>query len=320
MVSGDPERRHRRGGKLLARLLAQYDMELVDAEEIPSANNQVYRATTSRGVFAVRLHRPGARTMEQIALETRLLDEVERVGSLEAPAVMRTSGGEPIARFATDDTELFVTVLRWIPGRVRRPGAGAGPATARRIGECLAHLHEVSAAWPESAVAPSIEPAELILPLLPSVGPPAHRKLIETTVAGAVALFGDIPHDATHRGVVHNDVIFSNCVHRGNATALIDFDDCGRAPFLQDLGAMLENIAGETGAARLRAAFLDGYASVRPLPAEDEVALDTVTALRHAWTTAWSYGRAATGDFSAERMEAIAEYRMAALEGILEGI
>lgn len=302
----------------LVGLLGRYDLDMTDAERIPSSNNGIHRVTTSTGIVVVRVHRRGSRTSEQIALETRFLEEVKRAGTVTAPELVRTVDGEPISHVQANGQDALVTVLRWIPGTVRRPGAGAGAATVRRIGRSLGLLHVISARWPESASTPSIEPDDLIVPLLPTVRPTRHRRLIEASVEAANALYRDIPDEARHRGVVHNDVIFANCVHRGASTALIDFDDCGRAPYIQDLGAMLENIARGPKARLLREEFLEGYGSVRALPCEDEVALDIVTALRHAWTTAWSYDRAASGDFSSARMQAIADYRMEALEHLLQ--
>lgn len=316
-MTGGRSGRHGDSGHSLTPLLDRYGLELVEAKEISSSNNRIFLVTTHDGRYTIRLHRPGARSLHQIELEMRFLEELARVGAPAAPEVRRTAQGEAVARLDVDGRQLWATVLRWIPGRVSRPGTGAGPATVRRIGRSLGQLHDVAAAWPGSATAPSVEPVDLVVPLLPTVSVPRHRELIEDAVTAAVALFADIPTDPAHRGVVHNDVIFANCIHHGNATALIDFDDCGRAPFLQDLGGMLENIAGSPGADRLRAAFLDGYASVRRLPTEDPVALDTVVALRHAWTTAWSYGRAAAGDFTEHRMTMIADYRMAELESLL---
>lgn len=292
--------------------LAPYGLDPRAVEELPSGNNDILRVSTADGDVVVRIHRPGYRSERDVSTEIQYLEAINAAGTARAPVPIRTTDGSRYSLLATARGQRIVTVLRWIPGRVLRPGSGAGPVAVRRIGAALGALHEISANLAPGVVdqPASLAPSVLLPPYLDYVSDTDHRQMIDEVIIRSETLFASVPMTADHRGLIHNDVIFSNCVHRGDETALIDFDDCGWGTYLQDLGSMLENVSGERNAEALRDELLAGYESLRPLPSRDPFVLDSMIALRHAWATAWSYGRAAAGDFTADRMAVLARHRM----------
>ncbi|HVX47179.1 MAG TPA: hypothetical protein VHC49_25030 [Mycobacteriales bacterium] len=80
------------------------------------------------------------------------------------------------------------------------------------------------------------------------------------------------------------------------ARGILDFDDCGMGSYLYDLCPMLGNLAGQPGDTynpdypALRDALLDGYRTVRPLPAEWERHLPVLMAARNANHCFWTAG------------------------------
>jgi Ser/Thr protein kinase RdoA (MazF antagonist) len=292
-------------------VLDAYGIKAESIEAIPSANNEIYRIVAPDATHALRIHRPGGRSDTEILSEMRFLEAVYDKGLPVVPRPRRTDDDSYIVYIGDGDTRRAVTLLGWLPGRVLRPGSGAGAATLRRIGVALAQLHEVSATlslsdFPASSLAPSL----LIPPYPEHVADADHRRLIEAVITRSETLLASVPMAPDHRGLIHHDVVFSNCIHSGRQMGLIDFDDCGWAPYLQDLGPMLSNLSGVRGEAHLRESFLAGYASVRRLPSSDPFVLDSMIALRHAWATAWAYGRGAVGDFAPDHVEKIAAHRM----------
>ena len=137
----------------------------------------------------------------------------------------------------------------------------------------------------------------------------AMLALVEERVVAAIADSGGSPGGY---GVIHNDFILQNCLHHEGRTAVIDFDDCGRGFHLTDLGAMLGNLADYEDDG-LRAAFLEGYARVRSIPAGWEDQFELMVALRHAVTVLWLLGLRHTGRASAGFVERNLEHRFAAI-------
>jgi Ser/Thr protein kinase RdoA (MazF antagonist) len=78
---------------------------------------------------------------------------------------------------------------------------------------------------------------------------------------------------------------------------VIDFDDSGWGSFLYDICPLLGNLAGYPGAIvdnpdypALRAAYLDGYRTARPLPVVWEAHLPVLMAARNASLCLWTAG------------------------------
>src|SRR5262249_3077964 len=89
-------------------------------------------------------------------------------------------------------------------------------------------------------------------------------------------------------GLIHGDLHQWNYLfHQGEVRA-IDFDDCGYGHYLYDMAVTLFNVRWKASAPLLRARFLAGYRSVRPLSAEHEQYLDTFMDLRDLQMMIWA--------------------------------
>jgi Ser/Thr protein kinase RdoA (MazF antagonist) len=115
------------------------------------------------------------------------------------------------------------------------------------------------------------------------------------------AVFDELGRGDDRWGVVHNDYVLVNCHFRRGAggwnLGVLDFDDLGWGHFLYDLAPLLGNLSDYPDAyRRLRCAFLDGYRSVRPLPAELERHLPVLMAARHATTLTWLAAKQRRGE------------------------
>jgi Ser/Thr protein kinase RdoA (MazF antagonist) len=79
----------------------------------------------------------------------------------------------------------------------------------------------------------------------------------------------------------------ANLLVDGPRTVLLDFDDFGFGWFMYDLGAALSFIDRGPDAPALRAAWLDGYAALRPLAPADLEIIDAMVLLRRMVLLAW---------------------------------
>lgn len=302
----------------ISRLLTQYEFGPAEVLPIRNENNSVYKVITEQDAYALRIHRPHYRTPEQTISELHYLQGL--AGALSVPLPVRTKSGDLVTRFQQGKRTLHASIITWLDGDVRRPqGKGAGPKTIYRIGQSLGHIHAFSEGF---------RPSEgFDLPTWDSEGIFGSRSqfcpgpLAESFTRSQVdvlkmvrsrfeAVVQEIGVRQETYGVIHNDVILLNCLHHGNKTSVIDFDDCGWGYYLYDLGGMLENLKDYSSYRTLRRALLDGYRSIRRLPMSWERHFDLMIAARHAITAIWMAGKWRAGDVERDRFEEYVKYRL----------
>jgi len=141
--------------------------------------------------------------------------------------------------------------------------AGELPDALRRLGAALATLHE-RAPLPDARfrrldVERLAKAVGVIARARPEAGPAAARLL---------ARLLDRRDDAAGSAVaLHGDANLRNAILDGERVTLIDFEDASAGPAAADLGQLLARLR-TTPVPGARRALLDGYATVRPAPAE----------------------------------------------------
>ncbi len=122
----------------------------------------------------------------------------------------------------------------------------------------------------------------------------SDRAVFDEVSEETAAIFESLGGGGEAFGLIHNDFILGNChlvrARNGWDLGVIDFDDCGWGHFLYDLAPVMGNFSDYRHFHRLRAAFLDGYRSVRALPVELEAHLPVLMAARHAGHCLWAAG------------------------------
>jgi Ser/Thr protein kinase RdoA (MazF antagonist) len=255
--------------------------------------------------LALRVHRPGYRAPEHIRSELAFLQIAtdKLAGSpFAVPHPVPARNGQLVV--CVDG--LSCDVLSWIDGDVLKHGRGLGTRSTFLLGEGLARLHEAARnvdlelpRWDADAMFSDTSPFQPGS-MEEFLSPPAwalFREVAERTQA----VFDELGRTEGQWGVVHNDYILINCLFkrgpRGWRLGILDFDDLGWGWFLYDLAPLLGNLSDYPDAfTRLRRAFLDGYRSVRPLPAEAERHLPVLMAARHAATLTWLAAKQRRGE------------------------
>lgn len=314
--------------------MTEYDLPApISVKPIRLLNNAVFAVTAGdRRRFALRVHRPRYRPAEHTRSELAFLDSVQQplgAAGVRVPAPVRAKDGSlsvtvtvPGLDGAATQT-LTCDLLTWVDGEVRRPEAGLGPRGVHQIGRALAHLHLTSESFaaPQGFDLPTWDPKSLFTEASHYRPGPfrdllsaADRSDFDAVAAQTAEIFDRLGDGREAFGIVHHDFILGNChtvrTRQGWSVGVLDFDESGWGHYLADLGPILGNLSDYPHFRRLRAAFLDGYRSVRALPVELEVHLPVLMAARHAAQCLWAAGLVnSNGSAEVDTAEHIA-YRM----------
>lgn len=107
---------------------------------------------------------------------------------------------------------------------------------------------------------------------------------VEATIRARLGAFGKGPD---RFNLIHADMRLANLLIDNSGTRLIDFDDCGWGWFLYDFAAAISFIEDDPRIPDLKAAWIQGYRSIRAMSAEEEAEIDTFVMLRRMALLAW---------------------------------
>jgi Ser/Thr protein kinase RdoA (MazF antagonist) len=297
----------RRGAQSLVGewgLSAQADVALLTVSE-----NATFVATDPGAPAPVilRVHRPGYHTRAEIESELAWIDALraEAVAAIPRPLPCR-SGGH-IAGFSLDGETRDVVAFSFMDGS--EPATDAGLANGfRDLGAISARLHGHARRWrqPAGFVRKTWDFAT-------TVGPTPHwgdwraalgltqdgQSVLERACVALEARLGAYGKGDDRWGLIHADLRLANLlVEDGPAgrgrIGVIDFDDCGFGWFMYDFAAAISFIETDPLIPDLQAAWIEGYRTIAPLPAEDAAMLPTFIMLRRLLLTAWIASHAET--------------------------
>ena len=186
------------------------------------------------------------------------------------------------------------TLFRWLPGRFVR--TALQPRHLEEVGRLTARLHDHAHSFqpPSGFTRPCIDdiPATraAVAPLVAEVRPPADVSLVEAALDRIAATLDELGHGPHAYGLIHSDIHQWNYLFYHGQVRLLDFDDCGYAPFLYDLAVTTFELEHHPRFPALRAALLAGYGACRPLPPNPETVLTTLTHLRRVQNLIWDIG------------------------------
>jgi len=292
--------------KLLEHLdrLAQKALALWDippnarATLINVSENATYLVRADDGFRAIlRVHRENYHTRRAIECELAWIDALDRDQVVVTPGHYPGRDGQAIQSCAIDGLEAprFVVLFHFVEGS-QPDENGDLTAPFRQLGAMAARMHQHAMAWPrpdgferlvwdDEAVfgpqatwgnwrdAPNVDAA--LRPVLEAA---------QRTIRARLAAYGK---GSSRYGLIHADMRLANLLIDGADTRLIDFDDCGFGWFMYDFAAAISFIETDPAIPALKAAWLQGYRSVRDLPASDEAEIDTFVMMRRMALLAW---------------------------------
>jgi Ser/Thr protein kinase RdoA (MazF antagonist) len=258
----------------LTAVLARWPIAVAACSLAAERENSVYRITDEGGAeFALRFHRPGYRSADEIQSELQWMAELEKEG-LHVPRPVASRQGS----YVENVDGQFVSVLTWLAGvllgRVATPLAiDDRLGTFSRLGASIARLHAISDRWlkPANFTRPAWDIDGLTGPEPywgkywenPALGPDDRKLIIAARDKARNALL--LNKGMLDFGLIHADLVRENVLLDGSDVKFIDFDDCGTGFRLFELATALLKNMEEPDYPELRQALLNGYNSVRPM-------------------------------------------------------
>nr|WP_255684149.1 MULTISPECIES: phosphotransferase [unclassified Xanthobacter] len=266
------------------------------------SENATFRVTDKEaGPLVFRVHRPGYHSRAEITSELAWIEALRADEVITTPRPIPLINGGLIADIEDEGTTRHVVAFEFLNGSEPAEGEDL-VGWFRQLGAIHAKLHAHARAWskPEGFTR-KVWNFETTLGDTPhwgdfraSLGLDAKgQALLERTAALLKEKLLPLSQPDSF-GLVHADLRLANLLVNGDELALIDFDDCGLSWFLFDFAAAISFLEHEPYVPALKAAWMEGYRTVAPLPAEASDQLDLFVMLRRIQLTAWVASHAET--------------------------
>jgi Ser/Thr protein kinase RdoA (MazF antagonist) len=286
---------------LAAAALEHYELAPGTALQLCNVSeNHTYRLSDAAGAarYALRVHRPGYRSAQEIESELVWLDALDSDGVVPTPGIVAARDGRRVVSARADGIEpRYVVVFDWVPGIA--PDLDSGEAALGQfatLGAVSARMHRHARSWPRPGAftRPRWDYEHTIGPHGHwgpwqdglGLGAPERRQLqrLDAAIAARLAVFGQ---DESRFGLVHADLRLANVLIDGSTVRVIDFDDCGLSWFMYDFATAVSFMEDHPRVPELREAWLRGYRSQAELEPAAEAELDTFVMLRRLLLVAW---------------------------------
>jgi Ser/Thr protein kinase RdoA (MazF antagonist) len=285
----------RRLKRLAATALAQYALPPVRLTVLNHAENATFRAKDPTGkCYILRISRPGQHTLEEVRSEMIWLAALRRDTSLGVPEPVATRAGDLAVVVGSPGVpeDRICVLFHWIERHALN--TPVNPRRMAQVGVFAAHLHNHAARFtpPAGFCRGRVDSVEAegeaaILGRVAAVRPPEDVATLRATIAHIRAMLEPLGQGPDAYGLIHADLHPWNYRFYRDELRAVDFDDCGYGPYLYDLAVPLYELEERPQIAKLRAALLAGYQSVRPLPAHHEAVLDALVMLRRINLILW---------------------------------
>lgn len=267
-----------------------------------SENQTFLLETPDRGSYTMRVHRNGYQSRPSIESELAWLMALRRDTSLAVPEPLPGRDGQLLQAFATPRGERMAVLFHHVPGSEPQPDSNLGDLFVT-LGTYAATMHNHVIGWQRP---PTFErqvwQASTILDsdgpwgdwrMAPGVNEDNRPILdrLDSALWLRLAAYGTAED---RYGLIHADMRLGNLLVSGDAVTLIDFDDCGFCWFTYDFAAAISFHETNPAIPALKAAWLEGYQTIRQLGPESIAAMDAMVMLRRMALLAWIGSHAET--------------------------
>ena len=284
--------------------LASWDIEVQSAEVYSRSENVVVRIVDRQdAVYALRIHRPGYNSIEELRAELIWETALNQSGIATPPHVL-TRAGEGYVEVAINGRPYQVGLIRWIPGKIldeliHDAGEADQVHYFAQLGRLLAVLHQHTAGWqPDQSFVRRSWNADGLVGSDPLWGRFWEASFLDQREAQVFRKARDVIHerllsigeDPAVYGLIHADLHPRNVIVHDGTLQAIDFDDSGFGWHYYDLAVALREFIGHERYVEFRDAMLEGYRFIRALPLAEE-RLPLFLCVRGLVTVGWAAAR-----------------------------
>ena len=306
----------RRLRRLAQSALTAYDLEQAHITPLHHFLNTTFRIDipSQKQRYVLRISRAGYQDAATIRSELLWLQAIRRETDLVVSEPLANRDGVLLTTVEVPNVPgpRHCVLFRWVDGRFH--DASLSPQDLEHVGMLMAtlHLHVQYFTVPEGFTrkrwdlaglqggALGIEPDRIRRHLSPDDCRVLDR--VAERVGQTMHTLGKGPEVF---GLIHADIHQWNYLFHRGSLHLIDFDTSGWGYFAYDIAVTFSTLLNHPNLSALRAAFLQGYRRLRPLPVEQEACIDTFIAARIFGHTQWvaaHVGEPAFGEKAAIRV------------------
>jgi Ser/Thr protein kinase RdoA (MazF antagonist) len=261
---------------LFARgILKKYGISDAQVECINFEFNATFSVSTESGQkYALRLNINSTRTVSNILAETQWVRELARIPSVNVPTPIATLDDQFVVSALHEDSGQTIcgVMYTWLEGEE----IGDEPTLdqLRRVGQAIAHMHQNKSEFQltDGAELPTFNDffwgTEDFLFSVRSTLSPENKTLMKQA-HDLIMQFTNELYATSPVRIIHADFHGWNLMWHEDQVFIFDFDDCGFGVEAQDIAVALYWLNTPTADATL----LEGYRSVRPLPAYSDKAM-----------------------------------------------
>jgi Ser/Thr protein kinase RdoA (MazF antagonist) len=256
-------------------ILKKYGINDADVECINFEFNATFSVSTQSGQkFALRLNINSTRVLSNILAETQWVSELARIPSINVPAPIASLDDQFVVSALHDDSGqmIYGVMYSWLEGE--EIGDEPTLEQLRTVGQAIALMHENSIDFElrDGAELPTFNDffwgtEDFLFSSKSRLGA-SDRSLIEKARDRIMQFTQDL-YASSPVHVIHADFHGWNLMWNEEQLYIFDFDDCGFGVEAQDIAVALYYL----DTPEQDVALLDGYNSIRPLPAYSENAM-----------------------------------------------
>ena len=278
--------------RLARKALTSYGLADAELRYLGQSANVMFRVQADDSRWALRICNPG-RDHKLLMREMLWLAALCRDTDLRVPEPVIMRSGDLFRSVSMPGLSGFraCMLFRWVKGQFADDDLTAKHLEAIGILTAKLHKHAATFRWPEefdpSRISEETVGTNLSLPLLKTHFSQDDADLLMETVPLIQQAKRALGSGSDVCGVIHGDLHHWNTPFHEGVAGAIDFECVQWNHYAYDIATTFSALSGRTDLDDLKAAYVAGYSTIRPLPGDLEKHLPAFDMLRALTLIVW---------------------------------